>query len=79
MSEFQQLAAKRWPRSAARRRIFGDGAFALIIMCQFPGKILLFPTAAARLRKLEQLDRGCCGDCTSDHKVAELVLEEQHA
>ncbi len=76
MSAFQEAANKRWPRSAARRRIFGDGAFAMIIMCQYPGKILLFPTAAARLRKLEQLDRGCCCDCTSDHKVAELVLEQ---
>lgn len=75
MSAFQEMANKRWPRSAARRRIWGDGAFAICIGCSFPGRILLYPTAEARRRKLEQLDHGCgAADCTGEHVLAELEL-----
>ena len=74
MSLYQQAAAKRYPRSAARRRIFGDGPFVLLVNCQFPGKILLFQTAESRQAKLDQLASGCCFECRGDHVLAELTI-----
>ncbi len=76
MSSYQEAAAKRYPRSAAHRRIRGDGAFVLIVGCKFPGHVLLYPTAEARQVKLDQLANGCCFECRGDHKLAELLVSE---
>jgi hypothetical protein len=74
LSHWQEAANKRYPRSAARRRIFGDGQFVLIVACKFPGKVLLYPTKEARQRKLIELDRGCCYECRDEHIIAELTV-----
>jgi hypothetical protein len=70
MSVFQELAAKRFPRSAQRRRIYGDGPFVLGIRCGGVPQVLLYPTQDGRQKKLQQLDRCGCGlGCTDDHDL----------
>jgi hypothetical protein len=71
MSIYQQLAAARFPNSAKRARIFGDGPYVLGIACGKP-KILLYPTAEARLKKLQQIDRGCGYACRDEHDLFQL-------
>jgi hypothetical protein len=76
MSIWQLRAAARFPRSAKRGRIFGDGKFVLGIQCGDKPKILLYPSAEARQYKLAELaERGCGYDCVSDHKITELSEE----
>jgi len=76
MSSLYQLTAnRRWPKSAARRRILGDGRFLLILACRFPSTILMFQTTEARLAKYDDLAlKDCCASCCQDHKFAELSL-----
>ena len=76
MSSLYQLAAnRRWPKSAARRRILGDGQFLLILACRFPSTILMFATREARDAKYESLMlKDCCASCRQDHNCAELSL-----
>jgi hypothetical protein len=75
MSIWQLRAAVRFPRSAKRGRIFGDGKFALGIRCGEKPKILLYPTPEARQLKLEQIERGCAYGCTGEHDTLELSEE----
>jgi len=75
MSIWQLRAAVRFPRSAKRERIFGDGKFVLGIKCGEKPKVLLYPTPEARLRKLEQIERGCGYGCMGDHDTFELSEE----
>ena len=73
MSEWQEKAAHRFPRSHQRSRIYGDGAFALCVGCAFPGRILLFPTADARQQRLIRMDFGCgASNCIGKHDCVDL-------
>jgi hypothetical protein len=44
----REKAAKRYPFSAKRNRIFGDGGFPLVIKCRVPWTIKLYRTAQER-------------------------------
>jgi hypothetical protein len=73
MSLWQETANRRWPKSAARRRILGDGQFLLILACRFPSTILMFQTKEARDARYESLMlKDCCASCRQDHNCAEL-------
>jgi hypothetical protein len=72
MSIHQLRAAVQYSRIAKRGRVYGDGKFVLGIHCGEQPKILLYPTAEARQRKLEQIERGCGYGCMGDHQITEL-------
>jgi hypothetical protein len=65
MSIYHEKASARFPISARRQRICGDGPWVLAIACGNP-KILLYMTEEARLKKLQQIDRGCSATCCRD-------------
>jgi hypothetical protein len=71
MSIWQTKAALRFPHTARRARIFGDGQFVLAIDCGNP-KILLYPDASRRQKKLIAIDRGCGYECHDKHFLLEL-------
>ena len=76
MSIWQLRAAVRYPRTAKRGSIFGDGQFVLVNACGGRPKVLLYPTAEARQQKLAQLaERGCGYGCMGDHTTFELSEE----
>jgi hypothetical protein len=74
-SLYQMQANRRWPKSAAVRRVLGDGQFLLILACRFPSTILMFQTKEARDAKYENLMlKDCCATCRQLHTCAELSL-----
>jgi hypothetical protein len=76
MSSLYQLAAnRRWPKSAAHRRILGDGRWLLVLACRFPSTILMFQTKESRDARYESLMlKDCCATCRQLHTCAELSL-----
>jgi hypothetical protein len=73
LSIFQMYAQKRYPRSI--RNIAGDGRYCLVSKCKTPWRILLFPDATSRQKKIDEWERGhgcCSGDCVGSHELAEL-------
>jgi hypothetical protein len=59
-SEFRQAAAKRFPFSARRRTITGDGKFCLVLKCTRPTwSVVLFQTRAERDRYADTWFRQC--------------------
>jgi hypothetical protein len=71
MCVYYDKAIVRWPKTAARRRIFGRGKFALGVACGVP-KITLYETEAERLRELQRLDYGCGTSCVGRHDLFEI-------
>jgi hypothetical protein len=72
MTNWQEKAALRFPNSARRGRIFGDGPFVLAIGCGKP-RILLYPTKDSRLKKLQSIDLGCGYECRDVHDTYDLT------
>lgn len=80
-SPYQWQANFQWPRSAKKRNILGDGAFAIINRCDPRNwKILLYPTAEARTAKLQQWREngyGCGSNCCGQHTTTTIQPDEE--
>jgi hypothetical protein len=74
MNLWQEVAAKRFPRSV--RRIYGSGRHALVTKCNVPWSVLLYNTREERLEKYNSLERSKCTAlrCGYDHVFVDLEI-----
>ncbi len=69
--DYAAIAAARWPVTAASGRIFGNGRYAITVVCS--RKVMLFETKEQCVRKMIALDHGCGSTkCSSAHAYVDL-------
>ncbi len=77
-SQFRTETARRFPYSARRKSILGDGAYALVLKCQKPWGVLLFESRAQRDEAARNWQQHCqyrsCGG--TEHERIDLGVPE---